>query len=109
MTLPRRLDRDRPVQVGKRRLAVSSSACSISGSSVAAVPTTLTGTTATNREHRPLCVDRDQVRGVFERFLAGGGTRRPVRVGAQHAVGRHATRRVGGHGTMTIAPFIPTS
>jgi ketosteroid isomerase-like protein len=30
------------------------------------------------RADLPLCTDRDQVRGVFERFMAGGGTGHPV-------------------------------
>ena len=31
-----------------------------------------------DHDHLPLCTDRDQVRGVFERFMAGGGTGSPV-------------------------------
>jgi hypothetical protein len=29
-------------------------------------------------EHLPLCTDRDQVRAVFEQFMSGSGTGRPV-------------------------------
>ena len=29
-------------------------------------------------EHLPLCIDRDQVRDAFERFIAGGSTGYPV-------------------------------
>ena len=31
-----------------------------------------------DREHTPMCTSRDEVRGVFERFMAGGGTGHPV-------------------------------
>ena len=31
-----------------------------------------------DRDHLPLCTDRDQVRAAFERFIAAGGTGHPV-------------------------------
>ena len=33
------------------------------------------------REHAPMCTSRDEVRGVFERFMADGGTGHPVVLG----------------------------
>ena len=30
-----------------------------------------------DHDHPPMCTDRGQVRGVFERFMAGGGTGHP--------------------------------
>lgn len=31
-----------------------------------------------DHDHPPMCTSRDEVRGVFERFMAGGGTGHPV-------------------------------
>lgn len=31
-----------------------------------------------DHEHLPMCTSRDEVRGVFERFMAAGGTGNPV-------------------------------